>query len=118
MKCIKPDLFDEKKVFTGISNGVSASIHIGIEAVLGSLHSNISLLLTEDKIKSLFSNKDFIAKYPFFEKSDITGFQCEITNGSNILNVKDKTLLEVKMKDLCADAFLLGMSIALQTSKG
>lgn len=116
-KYILTDLFDDKKFYTAISNGVSASIHVGIEAVLNSLRSNITTFLTEEKFKELTSNKDFVEKYPFLKKSDIVGFQCEITNGSNILNVKDNSLKEVKMRDLCADAFLLGMTIALQNAK-
>ena len=111
------DLLDEKKFFNAISNGVSSSIHAGIEAVLYSIESDIITYLTEDKIKSLTNNKDFIVKHPYLEKVGLTDFQCDITNGSNILNVKDNSLKVVKMKDLCADSFLLGMTIALQTSK-
>lgn len=111
------DLLDEKKFFNAISNGVSTSIHAGIEAVLYSIESEIITYLTEERIKSLANNKDFIVKHPYLEKIGLTDFQCDITNGSNILNVKDDSLKVVKMKDLCADSFLLGMTIALQTSK-
>lgn len=111
------DLLDEKNFFNAINNGVSSSIHAGIEAVLCSVKSSMRIYLTDDKIKGLANNKDFIARYPYLEKLKIVDFKCEITNGSNILNVQDNSLKEVKMMDLCADSFLLGMTIALQTPK-
>lgn len=111
------DLLDEKKFYTALSNGVTSSIHVGIEAVLYSIKSNIAAYLTGEIIQILSNIKAFKARYPYMEKVGIVDFECALSNGSNILNVKDNSLKIAKMKELCSDAFLLGMTIALQTAK-
>ena len=111
------ELLDEKGFHNAISKGVTSSIHAGIEAVLYSIKSNITVYLTEDRIQSLSDIKTFEAKHPYIKKVEIVDFICSLSNGSNILNIKDKSLKITKMKELCSDAFLLGMTIALQTAK-
>lgn len=111
------DLLDERKFYTAVGKAVSSSVHAGIEAILYKIKSNITSYLTEDRIEKLSDIKGFISQYPYLEKVGLIDFECDLSNGSNILNVKDNSLRIVKMKELCADAFLLGMTIALQTAK-